>query len=173
MFPRKRLFADMLLDVLLTAAPDLFIMDGVLGMEGNGPQSGKPIKLGVMLASDNALAIDLAVCEMLGIEPLVIPTLKRAGIGGIWPKDIEYPLLSLSDVKIKRFELPSTTRKKTKLRPRPNDRCVGCGKCEEICPRGAIKVAEGKAEVAYSRCIGCYCCREVCPENAIDLVAVK
>lgn len=173
MFPRKRLFADMLLDVLSTATPDLFIMDGVWGMEGNGPRSGKPVKLGVMLASENALAMDLAVCEMLGIEPLVIPTLKRARIRGMWPKNIKYPLLSPSDVKIKGFELPSTARKKTKLRPRPNDRCIGCGKCEEICPRGAIKVAEGKAEVTYSRCIGCYCCREVCPEDAIDLVAVK
>jgi len=173
MFPKKESFAEMLLDVLSVATPDLFVMDGVVGMEGNGPQNGKPVKLGVMLASDNALAMDIAVCKMLGIEPATIPTLKRAKIRGMWPSDVKYPLLRPDNVEIKGFKLPSTARRKTKLSPLPTEKCIACSKCEEICPRGAVKVIKGRAKVNYSLCIRCYCCHEVCPVNAIRLVSKK
>jgi uncharacterized protein (DUF362 family) len=173
MFPKKGSFADMLLDVLSVTAPDLFVMDGVVGMEGDGPENGKPVKLGVMLASTNALAMDIAVCKMLGIEPVTIPPLKRAKIRGMWPSAEEYPLLQPSDVEFKGFELPSTARRKIKLSPLPTEECTGCARCEEICPRGAVKVIGGKAKVNYPLCIRCYCCHEVCPANAIRLVSKK
>ena len=173
MFPKKESFAEMLLDVLSVATPDLFVMDGVVGMEGDGPQNGKPVKLGVMLASDNGLGMDIGVCKMLGIEPATIPTLKRAKIQGMWPSDLKYPLLRPDDVGIKGFKLPSTARRKTELSPLPTEKCIACSKCEEICPRDAVKVIEGRAKVDYSRCIRCYCCHEVCPVDAIRLVSKK
>jgi uncharacterized protein (DUF362 family) len=172
-FPKKESFAEMLLDVLSVATPDLFVMDGVVGMEGNGPQNGNPVKLGVMLASTNALAMDIGVCKMLGIESVTIPTLKRAKIRGMWPSDVNYSLLRPDGVEIKGFKLPSTTRRKTELSPLPTEKCIACSRCEEICPRGAVKVIEGRARVDYSRCIRCYCCHEVCPVDAIRLVSKK
>jgi len=47
--------------------------------------------------------------------------------------------------------------------------CIGCGKCERICPVHAITVTEGRATVDLSRCIRCYCCHEICTEHAIAL----
>jgi len=44
---RRSSFADMLLDVHSVAEPDLIIMDGIIGMQGNGPAGGNPVDLGV------------------------------------------------------------------------------------------------------------------------------
>ena len=56
--------------------------------------------------------------------------------------------------------------------PRPGviaPACIGCGKCERICPVHAITVTGGKATVDLSHCIRCYCCHEICTEHAIAL----
>ncbi len=47
--------------------------------------------------------------------------------------------------------------------------CIGCRKCERICPVHAITVTEGRASIDLSRCIRCYCCHEMCTEHAITL----
>ena len=175
MFFRRKEFAEMLIDVLLVTKPNLIIMDGVVGMQGEGPSNGDPVKLGVMLASENSVALDLAVCKILDIEPIGIPTLKEAKIRNLWPLQIDYPLLSPKDVKYTGFKLPSSagyllTGKKTPDRfPYPNVKCVGCGQCEEVCSRKAIKIIDKKAKINYTKCIKCYCCHEICTYKAIDL----
>ena len=47
------------------------------------------------------------------------------------------------------------------------DRCMGCSHCMNICPTGAIRVRNGKAELFENRCIDCGECFRVCPVNAI------
>jgi uncharacterized protein (DUF362 family) len=175
-FPRNMAFADMLLDILSIAKPQLYIMDGILGMEGQGPATGgDPIELGLALASTDPVAMDIAVCRAFGIEPVGIPVMKRAKIRGLWPEKIDYPLLQPEGVLYKGFKLPSTaehliTGKKTpKKSPMITDKCIACGDCEEICPKGAAKVDGAMARIDYLKCIRCYCCHEVCPENAIKL----
>ena len=175
MFLKRKEFAEMLIDVLLAAKPNLIIMDGVVGMQGEGPSGGDPVELGVMFASENSVAIDLAVCKMLDIEPIGIPTLKEAKIRNLWPLEIDYPLLTPQDVKYNGFILPSSagyllTGKKTPNRfPYPNVKCTGCGQCVEVCSRKAIEIIDEKAKIDYSKCIKCYCCHEICTYNAIDL----
>jgi uncharacterized protein (DUF362 family)/NAD-dependent dihydropyrimidine dehydrogenase PreA subunit len=175
LFLKKSAFADMLLDVLSIRTPDLFIMDGITGMQGDGPSGGTPVDLGVLLASENAIAMDLAVCHMLGIEPIGIPILRQAKIRRLWPAEISYPLLSPQEVRYRGFLLPSTadyllTGEKTPSRhPVPNDHCTACGQCVTTCPKSAITIRNQKAYVDYSKCIRCYCCAEVCADNAIDL----
>jgi len=173
-YPNREAFADMLLDLLSIAGADLFIMDGVVGMEGDGPGSGKPVKLGVTMASVDPFAMDLAVCEMLNVEPAQVPTLKRAKLRGLWPDGIEYPLLSPGDVRYEGFRLPpSAEKKKGKRSPVILEGCTGCGKCAEICPKDAISIHSKRASVEHGKCIRCYCCHEVCPENAIALRVLK
>ena len=53
-----------------------------------------------------------------------------------------------------------------------NEACVGCGKCETLCPMKNIKVSDGKAE-AFGKCTMCYRCVNNCPKQAITLLGKK
>ena len=58
------------------------------------------------------------------------------------------------------------------LAPRPKiyrSKCIGCGKCAEICPGHTITVENGKAHIVPRACIRCFCCHEMCPAKAIDV----
>jgi uncharacterized protein (DUF362 family) len=175
----KSAFAGMLLDVLSIRPPDLFIMDGIIGMQGDGPAAGDPVNIGLILSSEDAVAMDLAVCHLLGIEPIGIPTLRQAKIRNLWPTEISYPLLSPQDVRYSGFQLPSTadyllTGKKTPRRsPVPTEKCTACEQCVKLCPKKAIKIINHKAHIDYSKCIRCYCCAEICPYDAIRLDVIK
>jgi len=176
---KRNSFAEMLVDLFPVTKVDLIIMDGIIGMEGNGPGNGTPVDLGVLFASVDPIAMDVSICRMLGIEPVGVPVLKSAKVRGLWPTKISYPLLSVDEVRYEGFKLPSTasyalTGKKMPNRsPVPDERCIGCRRCEEICPKDAIKMVDGKAKVDYSKCIRCYCCHEICPEDAIQLEVLK
>lgn len=176
---KKTAFADMLLDLYSVIPPNLTIMDGIVGMEGDGPFSGNPIDIGMLIASNDAVALDLSICNLIGIEPVGIPVLRQAKVRKLWPQQIVYPLLNPKDEKIKNFKLPSTvsyvlTGKKIPSKwPVPSDKCIRCGECVQICPRRAISLDNVKARVNYDKCIRCYCCHEVCPEKAIDLSDLK
>ena len=178
-FPRRDRFADMLLDILTIVKPQLYIMDGIMGMQGQGPGSGDPVKMDLVLASTDYVAMDLAVCKILGVEPVGIPALKRAKIRGLWPERIDYPIHSPEDVAYSGFKLPNTAdhlltgQKPPGKRPVITDKCTACGDCASICPKGAVKVQDRKATVTYAKCIRCFCCHEICPEDAIVLRSVK
>jgi uncharacterized protein (DUF362 family)/NAD-dependent dihydropyrimidine dehydrogenase PreA subunit len=178
-FPKRSAFADMMLDVTMHLNPGLYIMDGILGMQGQGPGSGDPVNLGWLLASTDPVAMDIAVCRLIGIEPIAIPVLKRAKVRKLWPEDIEYPIRAPEEIAYHGFKLPNTAgklltgKKVPTRRPTVTDKCIACGDCEEICPRGAIQIENEHAFVDDSKCIRCFCCHEVCPEKAIDLVEAR
>jgi uncharacterized protein (DUF362 family) len=178
-FPTRAAFADMLLDILMSVEPVLVIMDGITGMQGQGPGNGDPVNLGWILASTDAVAMDIAVCRAIGVEPVRIPVLKQAKIRGMWPVRIDYPHLNPEDIAFEGFKLTNTAdhlrtgKKMSAKRPVVTDRCTGCGECERICPKEAVKVNAGIAVVDYPMCIRCFCCHEVCPEDAIRLDKVK
>jgi uncharacterized protein (DUF362 family) len=178
-FPRKASFADMMLDLLTIIKPQLYIMDGILAMQGQGPGSGDPVNLDLVLAATDPVALDIAVCRILGIEPVAIPALRMAKFRGLWPDRIDYPNHEPGEVAFKGFRLPNTAdhlltgQKRPPKSPVITDKCTACGECESICPKTAVKVNKWTAEIAYSKCIRCYCCHEVCPEDAIVLRSVK
>jgi len=49
------------------------------------------------------------------------------------------------------------------------DKCTGCGLCEENCNYNAIKVVNGKAKIDHIECEHCLLCYRLCPENAIEV----
>ncbi|MBR4003419.1 MAG: 4Fe-4S binding protein [Clostridia bacterium] len=49
------------------------------------------------------------------------------------------------------------------------DKCIGCGACEGVCPVGAIKVENGKSQIDDSICIKCGSCEGICPVEAIKI----
>ena len=49
------------------------------------------------------------------------------------------------------------------------EKCVGCGRCSEVCPEGAVTLRKEKAGIDAGKCIGCGECMTVCPEKAIGM----
>jgi len=168
-------FANLLIDVHLIVNPVITILDGIVGMEGNGPSNGTIKRFNLLAVSDNAFALDWVIVSRLGIPPNVVYTLKEAGkrelipeheVVGDWRSSIKLP--NTTDViPVPKF-LQRIARQFIRV-PRINkSRCVSCRICENECPTGAIDV--DKRKIDYKKCIRCYVCQEVCPENAIDLV---
>jgi uncharacterized protein (DUF362 family) len=62
-------FHEMLVDVFRIRVPDLFLVDAVVGMEGNGPACRDLRDIGLILASDTAGALDAVIATMMGCDP--------------------------------------------------------------------------------------------------------
>ncbi|MBI3027555.1 DUF362 domain-containing protein [Candidatus Woesearchaeota archaeon] len=73
-------FANMLLDLysILRKKVVLSIMDGIYGMEGNGPCGGSPKFAGMLGASTDAVALDFVMCNMIGLNTSNLPTIYYA-----------------------------------------------------------------------------------------------
>jgi len=179
-------FCDMLLDVVACVRPALFVMDGILGMEGNGPGlHGSPRHVGVLLASQDAVGMDAIVCQIIGLVPDRLPLFRAAARHGWWPMEVTVAGAPVDEVAVPDFRLPASTQAATRrdgrgwlsqlathaLTPRPvpqRELCTACRTCVRICPQQAITIVDRLA-VVDDKCIRCYCCHEVCPEAAIDL----
>jgi uncharacterized protein (DUF362 family) len=68
-----------ILDINAVARPDFAIVDGILGMEGNGPIQGTAKVAGVLLFGDDPVAVDATACRIMGLLPERVPYLTRAG----------------------------------------------------------------------------------------------
>ncbi|MBQ4418740.1 MAG: DUF362 domain-containing protein, partial [Synergistaceae bacterium] len=61
-------FAALLIDLYKSIAPGLTIIDGVIGMHGDGPTSGEPYNYNLIGAAENALYLDFWLCKFMGLE---------------------------------------------------------------------------------------------------------
>lgn len=101
-------FGNMLVETARTIAPNLTILDGIIGHEGNGPSGGEPRPLGILGASAHVFALDRAIVDILGVDPAIIPTVAAAQRLGLCPKraEIAFPLLAPQDLRIDDWKLP-------------------------------------------------------------------
>lgn len=189
----KEQFAGMLLDLVEYVSPRLSIMDAVIGMEGDGPgTSGIPRPIGLLLASENPLALDVVAAEIMGLKkqynPLLLAAEKR-GLGPTELSEIDLVGITVDELKIFDFRLPKGLKKSMMIvskvpgpvsaitrslftqTPRvAADNCIGCGLCRDSCPVKAISITEGKrAKISSGKCIRCYCCHELCPHKAVEV----
>ncbi len=101
-------FAEMIVETARAIRPNLTIIDGILGHEGNGPSGGEPRELGVLGASSDVFALDRAMVEILGVDWNLVPTLKAQAKLGLLPElsEIEFPLQHPRELAIADWKLP-------------------------------------------------------------------
>jgi len=68
-----------ILDINAVARPDFAIIDGIVGMEGNGPIQGTPKAAGVLIFGDDPVAVDATGCRVMGLKPEKVKYLAKAG----------------------------------------------------------------------------------------------
>ena len=78
--------------------PDLIVVDGLVGMEGNGPGDGDPFRFGHLLASDNAFLNDLVVCRLVDMPLEEVPYLVHALEAGRLTPDVVEEVAGRVDV---------------------------------------------------------------------------
>ena len=178
-------FARLLVDVYSYAIPHLSIVDGIIGMEGEGPGSAGTLRrMDLIAASADAVSLDAVLARVMGLQPFDIATTREAdrrGLGVGRMEDIKILGDNLIDFIQHGFKLPKTTLYHRvpdsllrplagllKVRPKvKRDKCKDCGVCVRSCPVGAISSQDGTIKFDHSECILCLCCHEFCPENAI------
>jgi len=184
-------FSAALADIYSVSKPNLTIVDGYLCQEGQGPSAGDVVKMDVILAGYDPVALDTVACEITGINPKDVIHLKMAEKKGLGTMDLE-------DINIVGNSIKEVYRKfkKPKIRPvsaplprwlanyianvvfratvkfNPN-KCRLCATCWENCPGSAIvppeQMKKGNTPTWIKKnCIMCYCCVELCPYEAVN-----
>ena len=102
-------FAEMLVETAKAINPNLTIIDGIVGHEGNGPSGGEPRALGILGSSTDVFALDRAIVEILNVPPSQVPTLATSMRLGICPEldAIEFVSLHPDLLQIDDWQLPS------------------------------------------------------------------
>jgi ferredoxin len=183
-------FSQMLVDLSRLLRPRLYVMDGIVAMEGNGPRNGDPRPMAALLLSGDPVALDATACRMMNLDPALVPTVtwgQRLGLGTYRQPEIRGdPLESfvVPDFVVNRRRGPTTGRQgwfgslmRDRVVPRPvlnPATCTCCGICVQLCPVSpkAIDFRDGPGRppvYEYGDCIRCYCCQETCPERAITI----
>jgi uncharacterized protein (DUF362 family)/NAD-dependent dihydropyrimidine dehydrogenase PreA subunit len=184
--PEPSDFGEVVVDVFQMRPPDLFIVDAITGMEGNGPSGGTLRDIGLLIASDNGPAVDGVMAAMMGVNPERVPMLAvcaKRNLGPVRPADM---VIDGELRPIKNWKLPPSIvsrglvgtlinriwyRPLVRPWPRVTSACTACGVCAESCPVAAIDMGD-TAVVDQDRCIRCYCCHELCPEGAVALTGM-
>lgn len=181
----KSFFALMLLELCEQLAPALNIVDAVVGMEGEGPGSGDPVRIGALLAGSNAQAVDTVATELVGMRPEQVYTQQQAIVTGRPYTRLEqlellgYPLPQLKTTDFRPAKMTDVNfgltgflknylKNSTTARPVVNPAaCKLCSDCVTHCPPEAMRITDRKLLIDYERCIRCFCCQELCPHAAL------
>ena len=178
-------FASLLLDIYLGIKPTFTILDGVIGMHGDGPTSGEPYNFGIIGACVDALSMDFRLCRMLGAKLEDYPLYMAAKKRNMPQSELENynieidgdfsPEYIFHDVKIPKTRsmrllpnIPFLDRLMTSKPVHIPGLCIGCGRCAAVCAAGALKHENKHLYFDYGKCIRCYCCHEMCPVKAIE-----
>jgi uncharacterized protein (DUF362 family)/Pyruvate/2-oxoacid:ferredoxin oxidoreductase delta subunit len=189
--PQAEHFAAMLVDITRFLKPRLYVLDGIVAMEGNGPGSGTPRNMKVLLLSSDPVALDAVFCRLIHMPAQYVPTMTPAvlsGLGRCQDDEIEICGEEISRLECRNFKVvrqpavpldrsfPYYLKKWITPRPFINARaCTNCGVCTAVCPLEpkAVRKRQGETDsnpvYDYRRCIRCYCCQEMCPAGAIAI----
>ena len=134
--------------------------------DGNGPRSGDPVKMKVLLFSTDPVALDATACRIIDLNPEYVPTSKPGkewGLGVYDLKEIELRGESIEkfinkNFKVERIPVSSVPNNgflyyiKNMFTARPiinNEKCVRCGVCVKACPVNPKALKWGKDKKKY------------------------
>lgn len=170
----EKKFSDLLVDIYQNIKPELNIMDGIVGMEGNGPTSGSAVKSKLILGSRNTIALDIVASKLIGYNPKEILAVNYAIQRKLYP-NYDFELVGLKELPVMNFKDPygdTTGRLRRAIAERAivvdKKKCIQCGTCVEKCPAGAITLKPYPV-IDKKKCIRCFCCMEICPKDALSL----
>lgn len=144
-------FGRMLAALTLCLKPRLYVMDGIVAMQGNGPSGGDPCSMRVLLLSADPVALDAVMCCLVDLDPTILPTNppgRQWGLGTHLAEELEVvgdklELLINGDFAVNRArakrQLPpavgSIVNNLFAARPVIDEkRCTRCGTCVQVCP---------------------------------------
>lgn len=183
-------FATVLVQIYDKVRPALSLIDGILAMEGNGPNSGSARHVGLVGASVDAVALDAVITRLVGFPAESVRTTAlahRMGVGIGDGKEIEILGDSLEGFPLRNFKPPRSVSITWNLSYwNPVRRfmenhvitkpaidiasCRSCGICLSHCPPQAITELNGTMVIDRRKCISCFCCHELCTNDAIQIV---
>ena len=188
-FPNPELFANMLIDINEYFKFDINIVDAVYGMEGNGPTMGESRYIGLVLGSTNPYALDYTCAKLINIPTNAVETIVQSEKRKLFDSNnikynIDYSSYIVEDYKSVQdlhslkfysnkndiFSKLISLGSNMIFENKPNvikKKCIGCGKCSNICPAKAITMVDKKPQIDRKKCIKCYCCQEFCPVGAM------
>lgn len=189
--PGEERFSEALVDVFEAASRKLklTVIDAVVGMEGEGPTNGRPIRSRAILAGRDAVALDAVAARFMGFDDpaTICPTriAHRRGLGEIDLNRIEVIGEDLEHCRIDFRKFIITRHLFTNLPGFLNtylyrqlhdytsivfdkEACAKCGSCRDACPAEAITL-DPTPVIDKKSCIKCYCCHELCAHNAVKL----
>jgi uncharacterized protein (DUF362 family)/ferredoxin len=190
--PNPKEFCRRLAAITKIVAPRLYIMDGIVAMEGEGPSGGSPAAMNVLLFSRDPVALDLAFCKLICLPPEYVLTISEGAALGLGTSD--EAAITFAGDNIESFIKPDFDVRRNPpaeedilfrplrpfkyfIIPRPvidSRKCMKCGVCIDACPvrpRKALRFHSPGTlpRYTYSRCIRCYCCQEMCPHKALSV----
>jgi uncharacterized protein (DUF362 family)/Pyruvate/2-oxoacid:ferredoxin oxidoreductase delta subunit len=184
---------DAVVDLNRVLTPALNLIDGTVGMEGDGAVYGLPRSVGMLVASKSALATDVVGLELmgLGVEKVAHVALARAVFGtpeidskgdvfsrgGFLPPRVSklylfaYRMMYVIDFWFHRpggMHFNEFLYRRNIVGTRPQivkDRCDGCARCLEFCPIPQCLDLHHK-RINMRECLRCLQCLDACPRQA-------
>ena len=169
------------------------VVDGVCGLEGNGPSlRGIKRSYNIIAGSKDTVALDTFLLNQFGVNTeknKFLKPLKEQNLGNTDLQNIIYIGDAVSKFNIKKAKLPVT--KILSMLPlwlarfvgkyggklfwiKPfvvKEKCIGCLQCMKSCPAQAIIKPNNSSKpfIQKNKCIGCFCCHELCLHKAVDI----
>lgn len=163
----------------------LNVIDGIVGLEGEGPSTGGKPKNGYcLIGSTDAISADVIACKIakLDTNKLILANVgherklgQKENISILGNKLSDFEDVSFSpansasgNIGLKLIQKPFFRNLLLEHPIINHTKCIKCGECAKICPVHTMVIKPKELpHLKKSKCIRCWCCAEVCPQNAI------